>query len=149
MFPKYACETQPEKTLLNHDHRTPAGIGSSTVFPETAAVGLCPPLSLSLFFNTARRGPRRSAPLARVRSSRTGGCEERTGTVGRTSTATPAFPPQHPNTKNHNLPRSLSLIPPYDRAWSSTAKPGGRTMWSPPPTGLPVRTPSRNNLVNI
>ena len=38
-------------------------------------------------------------------------CEERTGTVGRTSTATPAFPPQHPNTKNHNPPRNLSMRP--------------------------------------
>ena len=72
---------------------------------------------LSLFFNTARRGPRSVGPPPREFAH--WGCEDRIGAVGQTPTESPAFQPQHPNTRTHNVPRRLRLGPPYDLAWSS------------------------------
>ena len=58
-----------------------------------------------------------SAPLADW------GCEDKIGAVGQPlgqpPTESPAFQPQHPNTRTHNVPRRLRLGPPYDLAWSS------------------------------
>ena len=67
---------------------------------------------VSLFFNTVRRGPRSVGPPPREFAH--WGCEDRIGAVGQTPTESPAFQPQHPNTRTHNVPRRLRLGAPYD-----------------------------------
>ena len=82
--------------------------------------------------STQPEGVRASRPPSREFAH--WGCEEWTGVVGRTSTATPAFPPQHPNTKNHNPPRSLSALDPLPLSLSLSSSPRLKGRVKPPPS---------------